>query len=247
MDLDATRAAARAALLDPEVREIRHECLQRLAEGLEWAGNVLRIAGTMVGRSPSPGVPPDPRLVGMGYVANTASSLLHGALMLHDAGNGYATAALVRQVVETEYLAWAFAEDQEEAGAWLVSSQSDRISRWQPKHIRKRSAGRFRGKDYGDHCEKGGHPTPVGCRFFFTDGADVRTAGLLVDSLLHGRSTWRYLMTGVDLHAATLGVAPDVLLSYKDRTPAHNAVESWWDYDPFKPYFLMNGVVSGGP
>lgn len=245
MSPEDEREAAKATLLDAETREIRHECLSRLAQGLDRVGNLLRVAGALFGRSPAPGIPPDPQLVGLGYVATTAASLSNGVLLLHDAGNSYAAAALTRQIVETEYLGWAFAEDQAEAGAWLLSSKKDRISRWQPRHLRERSDGRFRGTDYGQHCEKGGHPTPDGCRFFFNGDEQLRCAGVLVDALLHGRSTWRYLMTAVDLHAGTIGLTLDDLLPEEERRLAHNAVESWWDFDPFVPFFRARWLTAG--
>jgi hypothetical protein len=77
-------------------------------------------------------------------------------------GNAYAASALVRQLVEVEYLAWACAHDPDEAADWVMSDSEARRKRWQPRHLRERSAGRFDAKDYTDHCEAGGHPTPSG-------------------------------------------------------------------------------------
>lgn len=31
---------------------------------------------------------------------------------------------------------------------------------WMPRHLWSKSEGRFGAKDYQDHCERGGHPTP---------------------------------------------------------------------------------------
>jgi hypothetical protein len=106
----------------------------------------------------------DDSLVSLGYLCETAASLIVGAMQLLDDANCYAGAALNRQLVEVEYLAWAFGEDQEEAALWLRSSRDDRLQRWQPRHLRQRSQGRFRGADYAQHCELGGHPTPQGVR-----------------------------------------------------------------------------------
>jgi hypothetical protein len=76
--------------------------------------------------------------------------------------NAYASSALVRQLVEVEYLAWACAHAPEEAVDWLKSDSEARRKRWQPRHLRERSAGHFDAKDYANHCEAGGHPTPSG-------------------------------------------------------------------------------------
>lgn len=235
---DAARTAAREALLNPETQALRHECLAALIAGLKWAGDVLRVVGTMVGPRPANGDIRDPRLVGIGYVANTSGELLRGTLVAVDDLNPYAASALLRQVVEAEYLAWAFAEDREEAASWLESTHQDRLARWQPRHLRERSGGRFRGIDYARHCERGGHPTPAGCRDLINGPPAVGCAGLVADSLLHGRSTWHYLMDAVDQHDLLLGNDPGTLLPFDGRRAAHNAVQSWWEFDPFKPYIL---------
>jgi hypothetical protein len=96
---------------------------------------------------------------GLAAVAQTAGELSAGAILLLDSGNLYGAAALIRQLVDVEYLAWAFAEEQDEA-AWLRSTKEERRNMWQPIKLRKRSGDRFRQKDYGYHCGMGGHPTP---------------------------------------------------------------------------------------
>jgi hypothetical protein len=84
---------------------------------------------------------------------------LHSEKEAHllDNGNLYAAAALLRQLVEVEYLAWAFAEDDEEAAAWLRSTKEERTKFWQPRltSLGKRSAGRFKG-GFLQH-----HPVPL--------------------------------------------------------------------------------------
>lgn len=105
---------------------------------------------------------------GADKLCQTAASLVAGATSLLAAGNSYAASALNRQLVEVEYLAWTFGEDEEEARSWLRSNKQERLQRWHPRHRRERSAGRFRGSDYDEHCEYGSHPTPDGCRTLLT-------------------------------------------------------------------------------
>lgn len=62
----------------------------------------------------------------------------------------------------------SFAED--EAADWLRSSRDDRLRRWQPRHMRDRSNGRFRGSDYALHCDLGGNPTREGPRLLYVIG-----------------------------------------------------------------------------
>jgi hypothetical protein len=127
-------------------------------------------------------------------VALVAGELVDGALELFRSGNLYGAAALIRQLVEAEYLAWAFAEEPDEAAMWLASTHDDRRAMWQPRHLRERSGGRFRGSDYGQHCERGGHPTPQ-ARLLVRGGW---TAAEWVDLwrydlVLHAVSTWKYI------------------------------------------------------
>ena len=228
------RQAAREALLDPDARALRLECLLGLAEGMTKAGDGLRIAGTMLG--PPGESPKDSRLVGLGYVANATGELLRGVQDSVTASNPYAAATLLRQVVETEYLAWAFADDGEEAASWLSSTRSTRQARWKPGHLRERSGGRFRGKDYGRHCDYGGHPTPEGMRRFFGRDAELAAAALVADALVHGRSAWRYLMDAADRYDEENGYDPCTVLTRTLRERPQRAAESWWGHDPFTPH-----------
>ena len=75
------------------------------------------------------------------------------------AGWHYAAAALVRQLVEVEYLAWAFDARDSDAERWLRSTAEERRDFFAPAKLRKAAQGKFRGKDYGHHCEMGGQST----------------------------------------------------------------------------------------
>jgi len=97
---------------------------------------------------------------GLATVVAIAGSLVSACADLLRAGNQYAAWALIRQLVEVEYLAWAFAESRRDASDWLNSDRDQRLQLWQPRHLRRVSAGRFGAEDYSVHCEFGGHPTP---------------------------------------------------------------------------------------
>jgi hypothetical protein len=103
-------------------------------------------------------------------------------------GNGmhYAAAALVRQIVEVEYLAWAFQSCDKDAERWL------RRSFFTPGKLRSAANGEFRGKDYGYHCELGGHPVP-GSIIFFPDNLEVSQL-LLSDLLGHTGRIWDHFL-----------------------------------------------------
>ena len=211
METDPLQAELRASAEFEPSRTARRQVCRTLVTGLEKLGGSLRVAGHVIGSDRVSGTSPtgngDDRIVGMGYLSATAAALISGVDSLIERGNLYAGSALNRQLVEVEYLAWAFAEDQGEAANWLRSSPEERQQRWAPRHLRKRSGGQFRGSDYHQHCEFGGYPTPVGARTLLGVVSEKRNAldgaGPLVREVLlfeaahHGTSVWRYLMTGV--------------------------------------------------
>lgn len=242
---EGARDDAVALLMDADLRGTRRRSLTDLSSALTKSGDLLRTVGWMVGSSNiGTDAARDPSAVSLGYVANTAGSLLRGASLTASDGNTYATAALLRQTVEVEYLAWAFAEDRDEASAWLNSTRQERLGRWQPRHLRERSGGRFRGADYASHCERGGHPTPLGCRALLNGPTEINIEGLIVDALLHGRSTWQYIAAAADEFDVIERRPPGSLLSEDFRSATTEQLDRWWQTDPVLPF--IDGSVSRG-
>jgi hypothetical protein len=91
-------------------------------------------------------------------VAQIGAELSVGAAKLYNAERWYAGAALVRQLIEVEYLLFLFAIDDEEPLRWLKASDEEARKTFAPAQMRKRSAGRFQVEEYGVHCKIGGHP-----------------------------------------------------------------------------------------
>ena len=107
-------------------------------------------------------------------------------LALYRSEHAYSASALVRQLVEVEYLAWAFEDDPTEAKKWIHSNKKDRINFFTPAKLREAARDRFRGKDYGYHCELGGHPVP-GAKNLLVNSDNIGQL-MLSDMLGH---TWR--------------------------------------------------------
>jgi hypothetical protein len=125
----------------------------------------------------------------VGLLLQTAGELAVAAGRLLSDGEHYAGAALVRQVVEIEYLTWTFKEGHRSASKWLQSTHSERMNAFSPRELRKTSKGRFLNQDYQHHCEQGGHPVPRGS--FLLAGASPGSAQLLlVDLMCHCWRTW---------------------------------------------------------
>ena len=117
--------------------------------------------------------------------------MISGANDLFKSGNIYAAAALLRQIVEIEYLAWAFEDNESEANKWIISSKEERRKFFTPDKLRKASQGRFRSKDYGYHCELGGHPVPEAELLL----KNTEVAQLLLSDMLgHSGRIWDHLV-----------------------------------------------------
>jgi hypothetical protein len=97
--------------------------------------------------------------VAVGLVAQISSELVSGALLLFRNGNEYAASALVRQLIECEYLLRAFGLNFAEAARWHDANDSER---WDFTPSKLRKIGGFDRKEYAAHCESGGHPHPSG-------------------------------------------------------------------------------------
>lgn len=94
-------------------------------------------------------------------VAQMAAELVLGAEAMFDAQRVYAGSSLVRQLIETDYLLFLFAQDPTEAERWLTGTPEQRRSLFQPGAMRKRAGTRFDVDEYSWHCEMGGHPRPA--------------------------------------------------------------------------------------
>jgi hypothetical protein len=143
----------------------------------------------------------------------------------------YAGSALVRQVVEIEYLTWTFKEGHASVNAWYNSTHKERMEVFAPRQLRENAKGRFLSKDYADHCEQGGHPTPRGIHFLGgknPGGAQV----MLVDLLTHSWRTWDqvfvWLLRFVETNIIKM---PRTALAIKPR------LGKWGEHDPL--YALM--------
>jgi hypothetical protein len=230
---DAAREEIEAAARDETATQVRQEFGGALAAALRAGGKVLWVGGTMIGPDRVEGDSPfefgSDATVGLATVLQIAGELVGGGIALFGEGNRYAAAALTRQLVEVEYLAWAFGEDEAEAEKWMRSSKEERREMWQPRHIRERAGGRFRGADYGLHCGKGGHPSPEGIQLLPGHNSPDASAELwLSDMVIHGHSVWRYSLSA----AEKLG-DDEVLISLDEAGALAETEERWREDDPF--------------
>ncbi len=102
------------------------------------------------------------------------AELADAAVTMSAKGRSYAVAAVLRQVIECEYLLAHFAIDLEQARNWWISTPAQIRKEFETKTMRK--AGDFSDTEYWMHCDAGGHPNPKGA--FYVEWLDP------------GRRTW---------------------------------------------------------
>ena len=127
-------------------------------------------------------------------VLRISAQLISASADLFSDGRNYAAAALLRQMVEVEYLAWAVDQREQDAKLWIQSNPRKRQSMFSAARLRKAADGKFRGRDYKFHCEFGGHPTPDGATSLLNDEQNGIKQILLVDLLGHAGRIWDHLV-----------------------------------------------------
>ena len=192
-----TKEFIRTAALDVDLIELRRECAQLTAKVFGISGEALHVGGHIIGSDRSYEESPfghgSDETVAVSLLLRIGSQLVSASNDLFSDGRHYAAAALLRQLVEIEYLAWAFETRDEDAKTWLRSTKSERMQFFSPKKLRDVSDGRFRGKDYGYHCELGGHPVPNSGILLSKDKAYAQL--LLSDLLGHTSRIWGHVAT----------------------------------------------------
>ena len=192
---DFERATHEAAA-DPVAQEARLSLASFTAKTFLETGDQLHFFGHVIGRARITGQSPfghgSDATVGISLLLRIAAQLVSAITSLFSDGRHYAAAALLRQLVEVEYLTWAFESGDRDADAWLRSTKEERMSFFTPAKLRQAAAGRFRGKDYGYHCELGGHPVP-GSSLLLRDHKTIVEL-LLSDLLGHTGRIWNHTM-----------------------------------------------------
>jgi hypothetical protein len=186
----------RSAALDAEQVTARMELAQFASKVFQEAGQELHLAGHILGTDRRDGISPfghgDDATVAVSMLLRIGSQLVSASADLIGDGRHYAGSALIRQLVEVEYLAWAFETKDEEAARWLRSTHHERRSFFTPAKLRAAAGKRFRSRDYGHHCELGGHPVPSSWRLLNDDLAIAQL--MLSDCLGHSSRIWDHVV-----------------------------------------------------
>lgn len=212
----------RAAVDDPIQIRTRQATAKRLSAALTKIGESAFASGHILGTDRRDGRSPfghgDDAVVAVSRLASIASQLTSGSTDLIRDGRAYAGSALLRQLVEVEYLAKAFSEESQQASEWLRSDKQKRMKFFSPRKLREASSGFFRDGDYTWHCEMGGHPVP-------NSGALLENRNnmgqlLLSDAIGHAGRIAQYALTFLAHQKSLLGF--DTL-----REDVADALEEW--------------------
>jgi hypothetical protein len=191
----ADRQRYRSIAVDSALVEQRLSLGRFVARAFSELGNHVHVVGHIGGDDRRNGVSVgghgSDETVGVSVLLRIGGQLVSASTDLFADGRAYAAAALTRQLVEIEYLAWAFQFRGKDAERWLRSTREQRWKIFRPKTIQNAAAGRFRRVDYSEHCELGGHPTPGGTMLLREDLALHQL--LLADMLGHAEGIWNHL------------------------------------------------------
>ncbi len=186
---------------DPAAIASRLAVCQAVALALSRVGHTFWLTGWLVGPDRKSGVSAfkfgNDGAVGLATVAQIGGELAKGAIQLLQAENLYAASALMRQLVEVEYLVKAFESENEVAAEWLRADREERRKFWSPERLRSRTGGVFLRTDYWHHCDMGGHPTREGMSLL-PGHARMNSGYIWVELARHLKSIWTSFVVGAE-------------------------------------------------
>lgn len=196
MSPEAFKRLVKKAAADKAQITVRQELAKFTAETFSQVGKELHVSGHLFGTDRVKGLSPygngSDEIVAVSLLLRIAGELTSASADLFADGRQYAAAALLRQMVEIEYLAWAFHARDKDAERWLRCTVDERRNFFTPAKLRQAAQGKFRGQDYGHHCELGGHPVPRSS--ILLQGDEELSQLLLSDLLGHTGRTWDHLL-----------------------------------------------------
>ncbi len=219
---DLVKQAIRLHASDPSQSKVRYDVAIFASQVFLEVGNQIYATGHIFGSDRKDGKSPfghgSDEAVGVSVLLRIANQLVAAAADLLTSGRPYAGAALLRQLVEVEYLAWAFETRDGDAERWLRSDREIREDFFRPAKLRQAAQGKFRSKDYGYHCEFGGHPVP-GAGVLLSE--DEATQQLLLSDLNgHAGRIWDHLVGWAyknDIHGTfILNKSDEMLLRFQE-------------------------------
>ncbi|WP_280294397.1 hypothetical protein [Nocardia abscessus] len=196
-DKEGVEANMEEYAADPKMRQSRVDAAVSLVRAMRAAAGSLRNRAADMHEQGR--IQERDSYEGVSRVTMTAAALGAGAIHLIDVDNHYPAYALLRQVVETEFVLWKFQHDPSSVAAWLNSDREKREQGWKPSRIYRDVDNDYRQKDYSGHCELGGHPTPTGTLLVMQQPSAVAEASLFGDLINHLKEAHAHVVTVADV------------------------------------------------
>jgi hypothetical protein len=233
---DHAREELRRSLIDPDNMASRMQYVSEVAglilsitdwlaiDSLLGGGKVTDIgAGEEAGQAFS-------EFRAVSTVACMAAELADAAVDSARKQRYYTVGALIRQLIECEYLLTLFSDDLEHARWWRESTPEEVRTEFTPKKMRRLTG--FADQEYWNHCATGGHPAPKGARLLekldpARQSWPYSAAELLIDLGLHLRRTWRAIDALLVKHHARYAQ-----VRAPQRVQAEDAWSRWQEADP---------------
>ena len=133
----------------------------------------------------------DDKELAVALLTRLGSELSGGISLLARRSLIYSAGALLRQLIEVEYLMFIGYADPMNLQRWYRADPKELRKDFTPQRMRKRSDGLFRDQEYWFHCEVGGHPHPKSRMLLPAYNPLVPpVAVLLPDAVQHVRRLW---------------------------------------------------------
>ncbi len=206
------------ALDDGGRRQLRIECCTSVAEALDRCGRMLWGASWVLRNK---------RGEALAIVTEVAGELALSACTLYSNRAWYAGGALVRSLIETEYLLYLFAHEDHAAEKWLTSSPEQIRKLFSPAQIRRRCTDQFRDSEYWAHCDIGGHPSPMS-RQLLRDHSFAHWSHnwLWLDLAQHLSRVWPSFLQSV-LRLGVANYLEEIYLKEEVVSRADEAIMAW--------------------
>lgn len=210
-------AAFRDAAANDVIVSARFSVLDAGSTTFQHIADLLHTSG-WIGR--------DDRELAVALLSRIASELSSGIALMSRQSYLYAAGALLRQLVEVEYLMFIGYIDPTNLARWYRADGKELRKVFSPQQMRNASDGLFRDQEYWLHCEVGGHPHPRArmlLNAYETPLAPI--ASLLPDAVHHLRRLW----TSLRLLFPKLDVGEPALEKFS--APLVDSIEHWTEVE----------------
>jgi len=166
---------------DSVIRKQRQSTLADVSSALSELSDILETADSFAENQ---------TVRGIALLCRLVSGLGQGIATLLGEDNVYGASALLRQLVEIEYLAFVGFQDPQRIGDWHASDQETLRKGFTPQKMRAESGGLFADQEYWLHCQIGGHPNPKAWMLFHETNGANQICFIAPDSVHHLRRLW---------------------------------------------------------